>query len=380
MDEASANQASGPGRAYTEADIVVLSGPRAIRKRPGMYVGSTDSRGLHFLLSDLVDRAVKEVLRGPGRSIAVELHKDGSATVRDDGPGFAIEGGASLPALEMAMTLLHCSSTRFGVGLPVLNSLSSFVDVRVRRSGFLWRQRFARGETVAPLERLDPTRETGTTFTFRPDPEIFAEATFDAGPIASRLEELAALNPEIRFDFRDERTGRVETWERKAGLVDLVRDLNRGRATLHEPIAFKGRSGKAQIGFTFQYHAGSETDIRAFANQARMDEPLTHVGAVRRDDRSTHLIGFLRALRQAVQPAPRWSIEPAPKVRLLEGLTAAVSIRLDDAMYSGAFRNRLANPEAESIAFSIAFLRLFAHFADHPEVARRIRDKIAAES
>ncbi len=380
MEEANLSQPSGSGRAYSEADIKVLNGPEAIRKRPGMYIGSTGPLGLRFMLLELVNLAVDEVTRGPGRSVAVELHKDGSATVRDDGPGFSIEPGADVSAVEMAMTRLHCSSRSLGIGLPALNALSSSVEVQVHRSGFLWRQQFARGETVSPLERLGPTRETGTSFTFRPDPEIFAGATFDAGPIVSRLEELAALNPEIRFEFRDDRAGQSEVWQRPGGLVNLVRDLNRGRETLHEPIAFKGRAGKAEFRFAFQYHKGYETDLRAFANQSRMDEPLTHVGAVQRYERSAHVIGFLRALRHVLCPVLRSRYEPTRRVRLLDGLTAAVSIRLKDPMYMGACRTRLGNPEAESMAFSIAYLRLFAHFEDHPEIARRIRDQIAADS
>ncbi len=376
MDEEKLAPSPNPSRAFTEAEIVVLDGIQAIRKRPGMYIGSADAMGLRVMLLDLVDLAVECASGGLGRSVSVEIHDDRSVTVRADGAGFPV---GEISALEPDMTTVYGCSGRWRYGLAAFNALSESAEARLRRDGILWRQRFAKGKAASPVESLGPTREAGASLTFRADPEIFGESAFEAAPIAARLGELAALNPEVRFEFRDDRTGLADSWERRAGLVDLVREINRGREPIHEPIAFKGRCGKAELGVAFQYHGGYETDLRAFANLTRMDEMLTNDARPVRNGRSRHVIGFLRALRQSIRPSTGWRSPPVPKEHLLDGLTAVLSIRLDEPMFEGSCRSRLGNPEAEAVAFSVAFLRLSAYFDEHPEVARRLREKISAE-
>ena len=371
MDESIPEETSPPAGGYSEANIRVLNGVEAIRMRPGMYLGSADARGLHVMLMEVVDLAVGEVSAGAGRAVEVRLHRDGAATVHDDGPGFAMEGPISL---EGAMSRLYYGAGWSSNGLPVLNALSASVEAEVRRGGFLWRQTFGRGETTSSPERLGPTRTTGTAFLFRPDPEIFSDATFDAGPIAERLADLAAINPEVRFEFHDDRSGRSETWELRGGLVDLVRDLNRGRSLVHDPIAFQGGCGKAWVNVAFQYHEGAATDLRVFANAFRLDETadLIHSrSGLNYHERSPHVVGFLKALQEALGPLGK-----PIGTSLLDGLTAAIAIRLEVPSFRGATRDTLDSPEAEPIAFSVAFLRLFAHFEEHPEVARRIRERI----
>ena len=372
MDQANPPDETPPPENYTAANIVVLGYPEAVRKRPAMYVGSTDSRGVHHLVTDLLDETVAQVAGGSGRSIALTLHRDGSATVRDDGPGFPIEAGTDQPTLEAAMTRMYTGfSSRNGLGLAVLNALLETVAVEVCRKGMRWRQSFARGRVVSLLERLGPTRETGNSIRFRPDPDIFAEASFEVSMIADRLADLAALNPELRFDFRDERSGLNQTWERRGGLVDLVLDRNRGRQTLHEPIAFRGRAGKTEVRFAFQYHDGSKADLHMFVNQQRVSSKS-----------SNHLRGFLKALRRVLNPDREpWSQEildfdRSPISVVLPGLSAAVAIDLEEPIFAGALREELENRSAKEITFAVAYLRLWTLFAENPEVARKIGARV----
>jgi len=233
---------------YQAEHIQVLKGLEGVRKRPAMYIGDTSTKGLHHLLEEVVDNAVDEALAGYCRRIEVTLHQDGSVSVTDDGRGIPVDihPEEKRPAVEVVLTMLHAggkfqtgaykvSGGLHGVGVSVVNALSEWLEVKVKRDGKIWWQRYERGEPVTPLKVIGKATKTGTTITFKPDPEIFETTQWDAERIKQRLHELAFLNPQVRFIFRDERTGEEAEFHEKGGLAAYVQHLNRNRESCIAP-------------------------------------------------------------------------------------------------------------------------------------------------
>jgi len=376
---------------YQAEQITVLKGLEGVRKRPAMYIGDTSVRGLHHLLEEVIDNSVDEALAGYCRRIEVTIHQDGSASVADDGRGIPVDihPEEGKPAVEVVLTMLHAggkfqtgayrvSGGLHGVGVSVVNALSEWLEVWVKREGRVWYQRYERGEPVTPLKVVGKAARTGTIVRFKPDPEIFETTEWDANRIKQRLHELAFLNPQVKFLFRDERTGEEVEFHEKGGLVAYVQHLNRHREGLHRPIYISGMKriegdGKVRdeviVEVALQYHEGVQEQIVSFAND------------VRTVDGGTHESGFKNALTRVINNYAR-------KVGLLkekeanltgddvrEGLTAVISVKLMHPQFEGQTKHKLGNSEVEGILFSIVHEELSAYFDKNGTVARKIVQK-----
>ena len=290
---------------YGAKSIQVLEGLQAVRKRPAMYVGSTDDRGLHHLVYEVVDNAIDEALAGYCDTIEVTLHEDESVSVSDDGRGIPVDTHEEYdrPALEVIMTVLHAggkfdnksyqvSGGLHGVGVSVVNALSSSLAAEVRRDGAVWRQRFDHGEPVGNIERvddLDPDEGTGTEIRFWPDADIFETTEFSFSTLANRLRELAFLNSGVEITLRDERDGTVETYRYEGGIREFVEYLNETRTALHEDVIyFEDEAADVHVEVAMQATDKLQGSIHAFANNINTREG------------GTHLTGFKTALTRVV--------------------------------------------------------------------------------
>lgn len=281
---------------YSEKSIRVLEGLEAVRMRPGMYIGSTGRKGLNHLIYEIVDNSVDEHLAGCCDKIIVVLEPDGSCTVSDNGRGIPVglhEKG--MPAERLVFTTLHAggkfdnnvyktSGGLHGVGSSVVNALSTYMDVRISRDGYIHHDRFERGIPVIELENgrlpvLGKTKETGTTINFLPDSEIFETTRFSSSDLKSRLHETAYLNPNLTIQFCDRRDGRDETavFHEPEGIVGFVRDLNRNREVLHDPVYFKGESENITVEVAFQYIREFQENVLGFCNNIYNSEGGTHI-------------------------------------------------------------------------------------------------------
>ncbi len=376
---------------YQAEHIAVLKGLEGVRKRPAMYIGDTSVRGLHHLLEEVIDNSVDEALAGYCRRIEVTLHADGSASVADDGRGIPVDihPEEGKPAVEVVMTMLHAggkfqtgayrvSGGLHGVGVSVVNALSEWLEVWVKRDGRIWHQRYERGEPVKPLKAIGKAVRTGTIVRFKPDPEIFETTEWDANRIKQRLQELAFLNPQVRFLFRDERTGEEVEFHEKGGLAAYVQHLNRNREVLHRPIYLSGtrqinQDGKVldeiSVEVALQYHDGYQEQILSFAND------------VRTVDGGTHESGFKTALTRVLNNYARKAgllKEKDPNLTgddVREGLTAVISVKLMHPQFEGQTKHKLGNSEVEGIVFSIVHEELSAYFDKNGTLARRIAQK-----
>jgi DNA gyrase subunit B len=376
---------------YQAEHIAVLKGLEGVRKRPAMYIGDTSTRGLHHLLEEVIDNSVDEALAGYCKRIDVAIHSDGSASVTDDGRGIPVDihPEEGRPAVEVVMTMLHAggkfqtgayrvSGGLHGVGVSVVNALSEWLEVWVKRDGKVWHQRYERGEPVTPLKAVGKSARTGTTVRFKPDPEIFETTEWDANRIKQRLHELAFLNPQVRFIFRDERTGEEVEFHEKGGLVAYVQHLNRNREVLHRPIYISGvrrieQDGKVldevSVEVALQYHEGYQEQILSFAND------------VRTVDGGTHESGFKNALTRVINNYARKTgllKEKDPNLTgddVREGLTSVISIKLMRPQFEGQTKHKLGNSEVEGIVFSIVHEELSAYFDKNGTIARRIAQK-----
>ncbi|MFP4591632.1 MAG: DNA topoisomerase (ATP-hydrolyzing) subunit B [Halobacteriales archaeon] len=369
---------------YAAGQIEVLEGLEAVRKRPAMYIGSTDDRGLHHLVHEVVDNAIDEALAGYCDEITVTLSDDGSVSVADNGRGIPVDTHAEydLPAVEVIMTVLHAggkfdgksyqvSGGLHGVGVSVVNALSAWLEVEVRRDGGVWRHRFERGEPVAgAFERvrdLDPHEETGTVVTFVPDGTIFEATTFDADTLTVRLRELAFLNAGVTIDLVDERTGERERFAYDGGLRAFVGYLNESKTPLHdEVIYFEDEREDIHVEVAMQVTDELQGSIHAFANNINTREG------------GTHLTGFKTALTRIINDyAAEHGLADEIDGNLTgddvrEGLTAVVSIKHPDPQFEGQTKTKLGNSEVRGILESSMHDHLGTFLEEHPDVARVI--------
>lgn len=376
---------------YTASDLQVLKGLEGVRRRPGMYIGSTDVRGLHHLLYEVLDNAVDEALAGYATRIEVILHADGSATVVDNGRGIPVDPHPEekIPGVELALTHLHAggkfqqnaykvSAGLHGVGVSVVNALSEWLEVEVRRDGRIYRMRFARGAKTHDLEVVGTTdpNDTGTRVTFLPDRDIFPERTFQYDTLAHRLRELAYLNPGLHLLLRDERRRddqgrpRQETFYSERGLVDFVAELRGGSAPLHpEPIELHHRGDALELDIALQYVDDYDAHIHSFVNTVN-----THEGG-------THEAGLKSGLTQAVT---RYAQEHKllrkgdPELAgedVREGLVCVLALRLADPQFEGQTKRKLANSSVQSLVQAVVREGLLRFFEEHPKVATAIVDK-----
>ncbi|HWP03203.1 MAG TPA: DNA topoisomerase (ATP-hydrolyzing) subunit B [Gemmatimonadaceae bacterium] len=388
MAKTNERPATGNGASEYDADqIQVLKGLEAVRKRPGMYVGSTGAQGLHHLLYEVVDNAIDEALAGFCKRIAVTIHADNSVTVDDDGRGIPVDMHPTekMPGVEVALTMLHAggkfdkrsykvSGGLHGVGVSVVNALSEQLKVWVKRDGRLHYIDFSRGKTVTPLrvEGKVPQRDTGTRVWFKPDPQIFTELEFNYDTVASRLRELAYLNKGVRIVLRDERQDpvREEVFEARGGLREMVQYLNGNRKPLHSDILYLDaeRDG-VLIELAMQYNDGYSENVHTFVNNIN-----THEGG-------THLTGFKAALTRTINNyAAKGGFLKKADFTLAgedvrEGLTAVLSIKVHEPQFEGQTKTKLGNSEVEGVVKSVVNDWLSAYLEEHPRTANAIVEK-----
>ena len=367
---------------YGAKDIEVLEGLEAVRKRPSMYIGSTGQRGLHHLVYEVVDNSIDEALAGYCTHIQVTLHKDNSVSIEDDGRGIPVDTHPKYgkPGVEIAMTMLHAggkfgrkiyriSGGLHGVGVSVVNALSEWLEVEVKREGKTFYQRYEYGKPVTPLEVKGPAASTGTKITFKPDKTIFEGIEFNGEAISSRLRELAYLTKGIKITFRDERTDTEEVYHYPGGITAFVEYLNRNRTPLHDKIiSFEKKTDSIQVEVAMQYHDGFAENVYAFANSINTQEG------------GTHLIGFRAALTRTVNEYGRSNGllkngESLSGEDVREGLTCIISVKLPEPQFEGQTKTKLGNSEIKGIVESLVGRGLAEFFEENPKVAKRIIEK-----
>ena len=369
---------------YTGEQIEVLRGLEAVRKRPGMYIGNTAERGLHQLVYEAVDNAVDEALAGYARRISVVLHADGSCSVEDDGRGIPIDIHAEekLPAVEVVMTILHAgakfgkggykvSGGLHGVGISVVNALSEWMLTQVSRDGFVWQMKFERGLTVQKLKKLGRAEGTGTLQWFKPDPEVFEVSEFHWDILQKRLRELAFLNRGLSITLRDERgeQPRERTYTFDGGIVSFVEWLNEKKDPLHPIISTHAERDGVDVEVAMQYTDTYADQIFSYAN---------NIGTI---EGGMHLQGFRQAVTNSVNAHARKrgilkeSDGSLSTDDVVEGLTAVVSVKLQDPQFEGQTKTKLGNARVRSIVASLVSERLEFFLEENPKYARAIVEK-----
>jgi DNA gyrase subunit B len=368
--------------AYDAQDITVLEGLEAVRKRPGMYIGSTGVRGLHHLVYEVVDNSVDEALAGFCSRVDVTIHPDNSITVVDDGRGIpvAMHEKEGRPAVEVVLTVLHAggkfgdgggykvSGGLHGVGVSVVNALSEELHVEVRRDGFTWTQDYARGVPQNELQKGAPTKETGTTVTFLPDADVFETLDFDFTTLEQRLRETAFLTRGLKITLTDERgAGAKAEFQYEGGIEDFVRYLNENKEPIHKKVVFfEGESDEGAVEVALQWNSSYQESVFSFANNIN-----THEGG-------SHLSGFRAALTRTLNRYAREKGELKEKDENLsgedvrEGLTAVISAKLSDPQFEGQTKTKLGNPGMEGFVASIVNQKLAEFLEENPQEARAV--------
>ena len=378
---------------YDESNIQILEGLEAVRRRPGMYIGSTDERGLHHLVYEIVDNAVDEALAGYCKNINVTLFRDGSVEVQDDGRGFpvGIHPKVNKPAVEVCLTLLHAggkfggggykvSGGLHGVGASVVNALSKHLMVTVYQNGKIYRQEYERGKTLYDLKIIGDTERTGTTVRFWPDvktgetpePGIFETGAFEFETLQVRFREMAFLNKGIRITLKDERNenGRFEEYHYEGGIKSFVEYLNTNKTCLfEEPIYIEGIKDGSSIEVALQWNDGYNENVLSFANNIHTPEG------------GTHLVGFRTALTRVINDYGRKnkmlkdSDQNLTGEDVREGLAAVVSVKLEEPQFEGQTKSKLGNSEVRPMVDALVSDKLAEVFEENPVLARGVLDK-----
>jgi len=376
-----------PTNSYSGKDIQVLEGLEAVRKRPGMYIGSTGSKGLHHLVYEVVDNSVDEALAGFCTVIDVTIHADNSVTVVDNGRGIPVDKHPKLkkPTLEVVLTILHAggkfggegykvSGGLHGVGISVVNALSEKLQVEVRREGAVFTQEYQYGKPQANIEAIGKSKASGTTISFWPDINIFESINFDYDTLATRFRETAFLNKNLKITMTDERElePRREEFKYSGGIVDFVKYLNEAKDTLHNKVIYFEADGpEGHIEVAMQWNTGYSDSVLAFANNIN-----THEGG-------THLDGFKNALTRTVNEyARRQNILKEKEDNLSgedirEGLATVIAVKLRDPQFEGQTKTKLGNPEIRAFIQSAVTQALSDYLEEHPRPARIIVTKAA---
>ncbi len=374
---------------YNADQIQVLEGLEAVRKRPGMYVGDNGKRGLHQMFKEVLDNSVDEALAGHCDHIRVTLFKDNSMSVTDNGRGIPVDKHKKMgvSALQVVMTVLHAggkfdnegdsgyktSGGLHGVGVSCTNALAAWMETSVKRDGKIYKQRYEQGRPVTEVEVIgtlkDPT-ETGTTQHWTPDPTVLTESEYDVHIIKTRMRELAYLNPRVTFDYVSEMNpDDSEVFHYSRGIPQLVEDVNEGKETIHPVVFFKKVKDTTELEVALQYHDGYNTTVLAFSNN------------IHNPDGGTHVSGFSAALTRAINSYARkmgflkekdlnFSSEDVS-----DGLTAVISLRLQNPSYNSQDKVKLVTPEVQGLTNSLVGEGLITFFEEHPPIARRIVDK-----
>lgn len=369
---------------YDETQIQVLEGLEAVRKRPGMYIGSTSSRGLHHLVWEVVDNSIDEALAGRCDRIEVVVNEDNSITVTDNGMGIpvGIHPKMGRPAVEVVMTVLHAggkfggegykfSGGLHGVGVSVVNALSEWLEVEVRREGKVYFQRYLRGVPEADLEVIGKTKESGTKVTFKPDPEVFTETTvYDYDTLRNRIRELAFLNRGVKIVLVDKREEeKTEEFQYEGGIKSFVEHLNRNREALHKPIFIEGEKDSIHVEVAMQYNDSFSSNLYSYANNIH-----THEGG-------THESGFKSGLTRVINDyARRKSLVKEADAKLTgddarEGITAIISVKIQDPQFEGQTKTKLGNSEARTVTEQLFVEHFQSFLEENPSEAKKIIGK-----
>ncbi|MGE0015273.1 MAG: DNA topoisomerase (ATP-hydrolyzing) subunit B [Candidatus Methanomethylophilaceae archaeon] len=365
---------------YNEDSIVALHGLEAVRKRPGMYIGSTDARGLHHMVFEVVDNGIDEVMAGWATSVDVEINTDGSITVTDNGRGIPTgmnhEEGKS--ALEICLTDLHAggkfnqnsykvSGGLHGVGVSVVNGLSTKLIATIHRDGRIWRQSYRTGIPEGDVEAIGDTQITGTVIQFWPDGSIFETVAFDYETLQSRFRNQAFLNKEVTIALTDHRTGKSEKFHYDGGVSEFVQYLNRTKTPIHAPIHLEGERNGVQIDIAMQYTDGYKEEINSFVNTIYTSEG------------GTHMTGFRTALTKTINDYARENgmikDEPLEGTDVREGLTAIISIKMSDPQFEGQTKSKLGSSVAMSAVASLVNEKMAEFLLENPALAQLIVKK-----
>jgi len=368
---------------YGAAQIKVLEGLEAVRRRPGMYIGTTAVQGLHHCLYEVVDNSVDEALNGYCTRIDVVLHKDGSVSVQDNGRGIPVDihPETGIPAVEVALTRLHAGSKfgggaykvsggLHGVGVSAVNALSEFLEVTVKIGGGVYFIRFERGVTKVPLKRIGDTAETGTLVRFKPDPTIFETTEFDYDTVALRLRELAYLNRGLYISLTDERSDKRVEYEFSGGIEEYVRALNKNKDVLHkDPIYGSATKDGIDIEFAFQYNDGYAENVLSFANTIRTTEG------------GTHEQGFRTALTRVINDMGRRAgvlkngDGNLAGEDIREGIVAVLHVKVADPQFEGQTKTKLGNSEVAGVVAAAVSEILTSYFEENLSLAKTLAQK-----
>jgi DNA gyrase subunit B len=367
---------------YTAESIQILEGIEAVRKRPGMYIGDTGVRGLHHLVFELVDNSIDEVLSGFCDYIKVTLTKDGGVIVQDNGRGIPVDihPQAKKSALEVVLTTLHAggkfsnsiykiSGGLHGVGLSVVNALSSYLEVEIRRDGKIYNQIYEKGKPKTSIRIVGDSSNTGTKILFYPDPSIFENIKFDYEIIANRLRELAFLNKEVTIELLDENSGRKNIFHFEGGLLEFIEYLSKGKEVLHKPYYFKRHENNLVLEVVFQYNTTYDELI------------LSYVNGIHTIEGGTHVSGFRSALTKVVNSYARsWGFwkesESLSGEDVREGLTAIINMKVPEPQFEGQTKTKLGNSEVRKFVESVTEEELDRFFLGNPDIGKTILNKI----
>lgn len=369
---------------YSAESITVLKDLEAVKRRPAMFIGDVSMHGLHHLVYEAVDNSIDEKLAGFCSYILVRINKDGSVTVSDNGRGIPVDMHPEVkkPAVEVVMTMLHAggkfdkksykvSGGLHGVGISVVNALSSFLEVEVKRDGNIYRQRFERGKKASELEVVGKSKETGTTVRFMPDEQIFETTAFSFDLLSNRLRELAFLNPGLKIDFIDERAQKQLVFEYLGGIKSFVEFLNKNKNSVGEIIYLHKEKDKVDVEISLQYNDGYNENIHSFVNNIN-----THEGG-------THLEGFKAALTRVINNyISKKKLNGNTKNGLSltgedvrEGLSCIISVKVPEPQFEGQTKTKLGNSNVKGIVDSLVYENLTNYFEENPSVARQIIEK-----
>ena len=368
---------------YDAEQIQVLEGLEAVRKRPGMYIGSTGSPGLHHLVYEIVDNSVDEALAGFCTNIKVTINKDNSITVEDDGRGMPVDEHPKmkLPAVEVIHTVLHAggkfggggykvSGGLHGVGASVVNALSTRMEVEVRRNGKVYAQAYERGKTVTPLEEIGNTRKTGSKTTFWPDPEIFDDVVYDYDTLSRRFREMAFLNKGVKITIRDDRYKNEDVFYYEGGIKQYVEYLNQSKNTIHKDIIyFEVTENNREAEVAIQYTDSYRENVASYANNIKTTEG------------GFHLQGFRAALTRTINAYARKNNflkekdEPFESDDVREGVTAIISVKLTEPQFEGQTKAKLGNSDMRGFVEKATADYLSAFLEENPKQAKQIMEK-----
>ncbi|MFW6106460.1 MAG: DNA gyrase subunit B, partial [Desulfovermiculus sp.] len=368
---------------YNAESITILEGLSAVRKRPAMYIGSTDTNGVHHLVYEVVDNSIDEAMAGYCDRINVNIHLDNSITVTDNGRGIPVDihPKENRPAVEVVMTVLHAggkfdnqsykvSGGLHGVGISVVNALSESLEVTIRRDGHKYYQKYAQGHPVCALQDKGPTERTGTSVHFRPDEAIFEDLVLNYQMLSKRFEELAYLNSGLQIHLFDERTSQEDVFQFEGGIKSFVHHLNEAETPLHDIVFGQGEMQDVIIEFALQYHSGYKNNVISFANNIRTKEG------------GTHLSGFKTALTRTINAYIQSSDLPKKLQQritgddVLEGLTTVISVKLPDPQFEGQTKTKLGNSEVAGYMSAICGEILGTYLQENPKDAKVMVEKV----